>query len=127
MHTDPIADLLTRIRNGLGANRDTVVMPSSKIKKAICDILLVHHFIKGFEVETENNMETLTVTLSYDNPPSVLKRVSKPGQRIYIKASDVKSVRQGMGVGIYSTSKGVLTDKDARKNKLGGEYLCEII
>ena len=127
MHTDPIADLLTRIRNGLGATKDTVIVPSSKIKKAICEVMLARKFISGVDVVTENNKEMLVITLSYDNRPDILKRISKPGQRIYIKADSVKPVRQGFGVGIYSTSRGILSDKDVRKNKLGGEYLCEII
>ena len=127
--SDVIADMLTRIRNANSAKHDTVDIPASNMKKAIAQILLDEGYIKAFEVkDTENKQGVITVTLKYgENKARVLqgiKRVSKPGLRIYSSCSDLPRVRNGLGVAIISTSKGLMTDKRARKENLGGEVLA---
>ncbi|MEK7528990.1 MAG: 30S ribosomal protein S8 [Patescibacteria group bacterium] len=126
MHTDPISDLLTQIRNALAAQKDAIRLPYSNIKKAICDILVKNKYIGGVSVEEEGVHRYLCIDLTGENPPLELKRMSKPGQRRYVAAPDIRSVRKGLGCGIYSSSQGILTDYDMRKRKIGGEYLCEI-
>ncbi len=127
--TDVVADMLTRIRNANSARHETVDIPASNMKTAIAQILLDEGYIKAFEVkETENKQGVITVTLKYgENKARVLqgiKRVSKPGLRIYSSCSDLPRVRNGLGVAIISTSKGLMTDKRARKENLGGEVLA---
>ena len=127
--TDVVADMLTRIRNANSAKHETVDIPASGMKTAIAQILLDEGYIKGFEVkDTENKQGVITVTLKYgENKARVLqgiKRVSKPGLRIYSSCSDLPRVRNGLGVAIISTSKGLMTDKRARKENLGGEVLA---
>lgn len=126
--TDTIADMLTRIRNANSAKHDTVDIPASKMKKAIAQILLDEGYIKGFHVVDDGKQGILRVTLKYgENKSQVLtglRRVSKPGLRIYSSCHDMPKVMKGLGVVIVSTSKGVMTDKKARKENIGGEVLA---
>ena len=131
MHiTDPIADMLTRIRNANNAKHDTVDVPASNMKKAIAQILLDEGYIKNFRVIEDNKQGIIRVTLKYtDTKAQVitgLRRVSKPGLRIYSNAEDMPKVMKGLGVAIISTSKGVMTDRQARKEHVGGEVLAYI-
>ena len=130
MHSDPIADLLTRVRNGAQARLATVEVPHSKIKLEILKILQAEGYIKGFEVTTETKFPTIKVDMRYDakrNPIIThIKRVSKPGLRVYKSCSDIKPVRSGLATQIVSTSHGLMTDRDARKRHIGGEVLCEV-
>ena len=128
---DPIADMLTRIRNAQVAKHDTVELPSSKAKKAIAKILLDEGYIKSVENINDGVQGTIKITLKYvdgKNTPVIagLKRISKPGLRVYAKCEDMPKVLGGLGIAIVSTSKGLMTDKDARKNNLGGEVLAYI-
>lgn len=128
--TDPIADLLTRIRNGNKAKFEKVVLPSSKLKVHIVEILKQEGYIRGYEVVEGEYQGKIEISLKYDlNKQSVisgLKRVSKPGLRIYVNKGDIPKVLNGMGISILSTSSGLLTDRNARKKGLGGEILCEV-
>jgi small subunit ribosomal protein S8 len=130
MNTDPIADMLTRIRNANAVSHPTVDMPSSKLKVALAKLLKEEGYITDYSEKTEDNFKTLTIELKYDetNKPVItnLKRVSKPGLRNYSKAKNLPQVLGGMGIAIVSTSKGLLTDRKARKENLGGEVLCYI-
>ena len=126
--TDPIADLLTRIRNASSAKHDSVEIPASNMKKAICQILLDEGYIKDFSVAEDGKQGVITVTLKYleGKKPVItgLRRVSKPGLRIYSNVEDMPKVIKGLGVAIVSTSKGVMTDRQARKENVGGEFLA---
>ncbi|MEE1155188.1 MAG: 30S ribosomal protein S8 [Acutalibacteraceae bacterium] len=126
--TDPIADLLTRIRNASSAKHDSVEIPASNMKKAICQILLDEGYIKDFTVVEDNKQGVITVTLKYleGKKPVItgLRRVSKPGLRRYSNVEDMPKVIKGLGVAIVSTSKGVMTDRQARKENVGGEILA---
>ncbi len=128
--TDPIADLLTRIRNALIARHDRVDVPASKIKVAIVRILKDEGFIKNFKVSKDNKQGMIRVFLKYSdrNTPVIngLERISKPGRRVYQKSSDILPVLSGLGVAIVSTSSGVMTDKEARRQNVGGEMICQI-
>lgn len=128
--TDTIADLLTRIRNANSAKHDSVEIPSSNMKKAICQILLDEGYIKSFTVVEDNKQGMIKVTLKYGEgkTPVIqgLRRVSKPGLRIYRNVEDMPKVMKGLGVAIVSTSKGVMTDRQARKEHVGGEVLAFI-
>ena len=128
--TDTIADLLTRIRNANSAKHETVQIPASNMKKAICQILLDEGYIKNFSVEEDGKQGVITVTLKYleGKQPVIqgLRRVSKPGLRIYSNVEDMPKVMKGLGIAIISTSKGVMTDRDARKQNVGGEVLAFI-
>ena len=128
--TDTIADLLTRIRNANSAKHDTVQIPASNMKKAICQILLDEGYIKSFSVEEDGKQGVITVTLKYleGKTPVIqgLRRVSKPGLRIYSNVEDMPKVMKGLGIAIISTSKGVMTDREARKQHVGGEVLAFI-
>lgn len=128
--TDPIADLLTRIRNAMTAKHETVTVPASKMKKSIVDILLNEGFIKNAEVVDVDGHSNILITLKYgqsgERVITNLKRVSKPGLRVYCGCEDLPSVLNGLGIAIISTSKGVMTDKEARKNKVGGEVLAYV-
>ena len=130
MNTDPIADMLTRIRNANTVSHQTVEMPSSKLKVALARLLKEEGFISNYEEKVEGNFKTLSITLKYDenNKPVItnLKRVSKPGLRNYCKAKNLPQVLGGLGVAVVSTSKGLLTDRKARKENLGGEVLAYI-
>ena len=126
--TDPIADLLTRIRNASSAKHDSVEIPASNMKKALCQILLDEGYIKDFSVAEDGKQGVITVTLKYleGKKPVItgLRRVSKPGLRIYSNVEDMPKVIKGLGVAIVSTSKGVMTDRQARKENVGGEVLA---
>ena len=128
--TDPIADLLTRIRNASSAKHDSVEIPASNMKKAICQILLDEGYIKDFSVAEDGKQGVITVTLKYleGKKPVItgLRRVSKPGLRIYSNVEDMPKVIKGLGVAIVSTSKGVMTDRAARAAGVGGEVLCYV-
>ena len=129
MHiTDVIADMLTRIRNANSAKHETVDIPASSVKKAIADILVEEGYISGYEVLDNGNQGTIRVTLKYGaNKTKViqgLKRVSKPGLRIYSNAEELPKVMKGLGIAIVSTSKGIMTDAQARKENIGGEVLA---
>lgn len=127
---DPIADMLTRIRNAIKAGHVKVDMPSSKIKVGITKILKDEGFIKNFKVIDSNKQKILRIYLKYGNAsqPSIqhLKRISKPGRRVYIKSEELKPVLNNIGIWILSTSKGLITNKAAKQLNVGGEILCEI-
>ena len=126
--TDPVADMLTRIRNANSAKHDTVDVPASNLKKAIAQILLDEGYIKSFELVENGNQGIIRITLKYlakkAQVISGLKRVSKPGLRVYAGADEIPYVLKGLGIAIVSTSKGVMTDKKARENHIGGEVLA---
>jgi len=128
MHiTDPIADLLTRIRNANSARHETVEVPSSNMKKAIVQILFEEGYVKKYEVIEDGRQGNIKVWLKYDNKKQViigLKRVSKPGLRVYANREDLPRVLRGLGIAIISTSKGIMTDKKARRENIGGEVLA---
>ncbi len=130
MMTDPISDMLTRIRNGLSANKVTVSMPSSTMKVAIANVLETEGYILGHKVEDkENNKKNLIVELKYHQGAPVIdkiKRVSRPGLRIYKSKDEIPNVMGGLGIAIVSTSKGLMTDRAARKQGFGGEVLCSV-
>jgi small subunit ribosomal protein S8 len=125
MVTDSIADLLTRIRNAQKAKNETTSCRYSKIKHGICEILQKHGFISKVEVTSEDKKE-LIITLNYARPTVTLKRISKPGQRIYKKYTEFKPVKSGLGIEIISTSKGLMPQYEAYKSQLGGEVICQI-
>ena len=126
--TDPVADMLTRIRNANSAKHDTVDVPASNLKKAIAQILLDEGYIKSFNVVENGNQGIIHIALKYQAKKaqviSGLKRVSKPGLRIYAGADEIPYVLKGLGIAIISTSKGVMTDKKARELHIGGEVLA---
>ncbi|MCI2046418.1 MAG: 30S ribosomal protein S8 [Faecalibacterium sp.] len=126
--TDPIADLLTRIRNACTAKHPSVEVPASNMKKAISQILVDEGYIKGMQVKDDTVQGTIVLTLKYqdDGSPVIagLRRVSKPGLRIYTNCEDMPKVMKGLGTAIISTSKGIMTDKAARAAKVGGEVLA---
>ena len=130
--TDPIADMLTRIRNANTAMHDEVRMPSSKVKEALAQLLLKEGYIETFEVAdaTDRPGRVLTVTMKYSPERkrviSGVKRVSKPGLRVYTKADKIPRVLGGLGVAVLSTSQGLMTDTEARQRKVGGEILCYV-
>jgi small subunit ribosomal protein S8 len=128
MLTDSIADMLTRIRNGNKAKFEKVDIPSSRLKVNIASLLKREGYVKDFKIVSDNHIKTLRVFLRYDerNHPFItgLKRVSKPGLRVYARKDGIPSVMSGMGVAILSTSKGVMTDSEARRLDIGGEVLC---
>ena len=128
--TDTIADLLTRIRNANSAKHDTVDIPASNLKKNICQILVDEGYIKSFKVEDDGKQGMIEIVLKYGpNKSSAitgLRRVSKPGLRIHTNCEDMPKVMKGLGIAILSTSKGIMTDKDARKANVGGEVLAFI-
>ena len=130
MMTDPIADMLSRIRNANSARHKSVDIPCSNIKKEIAQILLDEGYIKGFDVVEDDKQGMIKVDLKYSEDGekviSGLKRISKPGLRVYVKCDDVPKVLGGLGIAIISTSKGIITDKMARQNKVGGEVICYV-
>lgn len=128
--TDPISDLLTRIRNAHLAKHDRLDVPTSKLKQEVCRLLQDEGFIRNFRVIEAETRNTLRIFLRYspDGTPAInsLERVSKPGRRVYRGADEIQPVRNGMGVGILSTSQGLLSDRQARERRVGGELLCEV-
>ena len=126
--TDPVADMLTRIRNANSAKHETVDVPASNLKKAIAQILLDEGYIKSFQIVDDGTQGIIRITLKYnagkEKVISGLRRVSKPGLRVYVGADELPRVLKGLGIAIISTSKGVMTDKAARANHVGGEVLA---
>ena len=127
--SDPIADMLTRIRNANTAKHDTVDVPASKMKLAIADILLNEGYIAKYDIVEDGSFKTIHITLKYgvdknEKVISGLKRISKPGLRVYANAEELPRVFGGLGTAIISTNQGVITDKEARKLQIGGEVLC---
>jgi small subunit ribosomal protein S8 len=128
--TDPIADMLTRIRNANTAGHATVDIPASKMKKSIAGILKEEGFIEDFKVVEDNKQGVITVTMKYgankERVISGIRKISKPGLKSYAKASELPRVLGGLGIAIISTSKGVISDKEARKLGIGGEVICYV-
>ena len=128
--TDPIADMLTRIRNANSSKHKTVDIPASKMKAAIADILFKEGYIKSFEEISSDVQGTIRVTLKYDEKGNRviagIKRISKPGLRVYASKEDLPQVLNGLGIAIVSTSKGIMTDREARRTGLGGEVLAYV-
>jgi small subunit ribosomal protein S8 len=130
MMTDPIADMLTRIRNGSNAKHDSVDVPASNVKKEVAKILLDEGFVKSYDVIDDGKQGIIRVDLKYGTQSqkviSGIKRISKPGLRVYVKADEVPKVLGGLGIAVISTSKGIMTDKVARKEGVGGEVVCYV-
>ncbi|MGI9610910.1 MAG: 30S ribosomal protein S8 [Acidimicrobiia bacterium] len=130
MVTDPISDMLTRIRNANLAMKETVTMPSSKMKEEVAKLLAAEGYVAGFEVAPGDPGKDLTVSLRYTEDRqrvmTGLRRISKPGRRLYSSAADLPRVQGGLGVTIVSTSQGLLVDRECRRRKLGGEIICEV-
>jgi len=129
MMTDPIADLLTRIRNAHHAEKISLTMPGSKIKAAIAKVLSEEGYIEGFEASNDDGKPSLTIKLKYyEGSPVIeqIQRVSKPGLRVYKSAEELPKVNGGLGIAIVSTSKGIMTDRAARTAGVGGEVLCSV-
>ena len=130
--TDPLADMFTRIRNGIHAQFKTVDIPSSKIKEAVAATLKREGFILDYEVLPDTKQNVLRVTLKYQQGNTragaieTIRRISKPSMRVYVKASEIKPVRRYSGIAILSTTQGILTDREARLRGVGGEVLCEV-
>ena len=125
--SDVIADMLTRIRNANSAKHETVDVPASNLKKSIADILTAEGFVKGYEIVEDGKQGIIRITLKYKNKQRVLqglKRVSKPGLRVYSNCEDMPKVMNGLGIAIVSTPKGIMTDKQARRENVGGEVLA---
>lgn len=126
--TDPIADMLTRIRNAALVHKKEITVPFSKLKFAIATVLVREGYVAKVE-EVKTGLPQLVISLKYMNGQPViqhLKRVSTPGHRKYVKREEIRTVLNGMGVGILSTPRGIMTDKEARKANIGGEYICEV-
>ena len=128
--TDPIADMLTRIRNAITARKAKVIMPSSKLKTHIAEVLRDEGFVGVVSTEEDGKQGLLSIELRYDNNNhnaiQGIRRVSKPGQRSYARKDQLPRVRSGLGIAILTTSKGIMTEREARKQNLGGELLCEV-
>lgn len=127
--TDPIADMLTRIRNAQAMNHEVVAMPSSRLKVAIAKVLKSEGYVEDFQVSEERGKATLSVRLKYYAGSAVIEmieRVSRPGLRVYKGSGELKSIKNGLGIAIVSTSRGVMTDKEARRAGVGGEVLCYV-
>lgn len=125
MTTDPIADLLTRIRNAVKAQHDKTLVPYSKLKVAILDVLKKNTFIVDFKIVKIGAFDEIEIKLNPELKELNLKRISKPGQRIYLKKGDIKPVLRGYGISVISTPKGVMTGKEAHRSGVGGELICE--
>ena len=126
---DPIADALTRIRNANMVKHETVSMPASNLKEELIKVLQKEGYVQGYTVEEKDGFKFINVTLKYLNGQGVitgLQRISKPGLRVYSKAKNMPRVFDGMGIAVISTSKGLMTEKEARANQLGGEVLCYV-
>ena len=128
--TDPIADYLTRIRNAIMAHHDSVEIPASNLKVRISEILKTQGFIKDFQLLDDRRQGLIHIDLKWNSPKEnaivALQRESRPGQRRYVKGKAIPRVLNGLGVGIISTSSGLMTDREARKHGVGGEYICSI-
>lgn len=130
MVTDPIGDLLIRLKNGSQRRHETITVPASKLKRAILQILKNEGYVESVEEGTQEGHPILRVQLRYvgEGEPMItgLQRISKPGRRVYVASNEIERVRNGIGMSILSTSKGVMTDQESRRNKLGGEVLCSV-
>jgi small subunit ribosomal protein S8 len=133
MLTDPISDMLTRIRNATLARHERVRIPASRLKQTIADVLKAEGFVSDVSIESAENEapgKTLTLVLKYgrDRVPAIegIRRVSRPGRRIYVQAADIPKVKAGLGIAVLSTSRGIMSDRQARKAGVGGELLCEV-
>jgi len=127
--TDPIGDMLARIKNSQLRNHKKVEMPSSKFKLKIADVLKNEGYINGFNIDKNDNKQVLIIDLKYNSGSpviSVIERVSKPGRRVFSSAQSLPKINNGLGIAIISTPKGVMTDIDARKQKVGGEIICKV-
>ena len=127
--TDPIGDMLARIKNSQLRNHKKVEMPSSNFKMKIADVLKNEGYINGFNVDKNENKQVLTIDLKYNSGSpviSVIERVSKPGRRVFSSAQSLPKINNGLGIAIISTPKGVMTDVNARKHKIGGEIICKV-
>jgi len=128
--TDPLADMLTRIRNATMVKKEVVEIPASKVKAEIAKVLKSEGYIKGYKIEKDKKQGLLKIALKYDDSKKSvvegLKRVSKPGSRVYVRSDDVPKVINGFGIAILSTSKGLMVDREARKANIGGEILCNV-
>ncbi len=127
--TDPIADMLTRIRNAVAVKKAEVLLPFSKVKFNIAKVLEKENYVSRVEKTNQGKLPVIKIVLKYeDGRPAIthLKRISKPGQKIYVNNQEIKKVLNGYGLSIISTSRGLLTDQEARQQKLGGELMCEI-
>ena len=128
--TDPIADMITRIRNGQLRKLNTVSIPNSRLRAKILDVLKDEGYISNYKILSEKqNNKSLIVDLKYNNGIPVIKniaRVSKPGRRVYAKANSIPKIQNGLGIAIVSTSKGIMSDNDARSKKIGGEVICRV-
>ena len=126
---DPIGDMFTRIRNGQMRNLDTIVIPHSKFRINILEILKIEGYINNYYVDKKDNKQSLKIDLKYyEGLPVIkeIKRISKPGRRVYSRALSIPKIQNGLGLAILSTSKGVMSDVEARKNNLGGEIICRV-
>jgi len=131
MLTDPISDMLTRIRNAVMARHDRVTLPDSRLKREVAKILVSEGYVASFQNEPgDDGREHITLVLKYgrDRNPAIegLRRVSRPGRRVYVACKDIHKVRQGLGISVLSTSRGLMSDREARKSGVGGELLCEV-
>jgi len=130
MVTDPIADLLIRLKNGSQRRHETISVPASKLKRAILEILKKEGYVESVEDGEQDGHPVLKVQLRYvgEGEPMItgLQRISKPGRRVYVGSKEIDRVRNGIGMSILSTSKGIMTDQESRRNKLGGEVLCSV-
>ena len=127
--TDPIGDMLARIKNSQLRNHKKVEMPSSNFKMKIADVLKNEGYINGFNVDKNDNKQVLIIDLKYNSGSpviSVIERISKPGRRVFSSAESLPKINNGLGIAIVSTPKGVMTDMDARKQKVGGEIICKV-
>lgn len=130
--TDPVSDMLTRIRNAIIAKHSEVIIPKSKIKVEIARVLKEEGYIKDYKVNEDSYKSTLSVDLKYhgskkDSVIKVIERISKPSRRIYVKNDDIPRVRGGLGISILSTSRGIMTGNNARSQRLGGEFICKVM
>jgi small subunit ribosomal protein S8 len=127
--TDPVADMLTRIRNAVAISRPVVIMPHSNIKQKVAEVLRDNNFIDGIETNGEGGFKTLTITINGSERNSSIteiERISKPGRRVYSPASEIPKVKSGRGIIVVSTSKGMMSGDDAKKAGLGGELICKV-
>lgn len=128
--TDPISDFLTRIRNAQQAGHEELSLPGSKLKHRLAEVLVSEGYLRDVSFESDDKQGVITVGLKYgpDKSPAIseLKRVSRPGRRVYVGVTDVPRVKNGLGIAILSTSKGLVVDREARKSRLGGELLCTV-
>jgi len=128
--TDPIADMLTRIRNAQRMGHEALTLPASKLKQRLAEVLAAEGYIEAVAFNDDGHQGELVITLKYghDKLPAIneLKRVSRPGRRVYVSVDDIPRVKNGLGIAVISTSRGVVADRDARRDKVGGELLCTV-